>query len=224
MVYQSPTRSTLGTGLAVAAIHVVIGAALLATFAGGTITAAIRNELRANNWTYVPPPAPRQPKAATHAATASNSTITAPQPEVPGLGPTGAIVLGTLPAMLPMGNGDGGILSDIPERPVKPALPPVAAHPLGNPGAWITPDDYPSRALREGWSGVTRLHLVIGGDGRVEACSVIASSGHGELDAVACAKVTERARFTPARDSTGAERDGTYDGAIRWQINEISGD
>jgi protein TonB len=85
-------------------------------------------------------------------------------------------------------------------------------------------DDYPSRALRERWSGITRLHLIVTSDGRLEGCTVTAPSGHAELDSVACAKVSERARFSPARDSTGAAGTGTYDGAIRWRINEAPAD
>jgi protein TonB len=61
---------------------------------------------------------------------------------------------------------------------------------------------------------------VIGRDGRVSACRVVASSGHDTRDAVACDKVGQRARFSPARDGAGASRQGTCDSAIHWQIQE----
>ncbi|WP_420382364.1 energy transducer TonB [Novosphingobium sp.] len=225
-MYESPTRSTLRTGLVVGAIHVGIGAALLSTFAGGVITEVIHKALPAANWAYVPPPPPHpQPDRVAHAAAPSHDAVAAPQPALPGLAQPTDIALGELLPMQPgAGKGDGFLTDFTPEPHPTPTFAPVAARPLGDRGAWITTDDYPSRALREGWSGVTRLHLLIGSDGRVESCSVAASSGHPELDTVACAKVTERARFSPAHDSSGAAGAGTYDGAIRWRINEVPGD
>jgi|GEM_PF-4666415 len=221
-MYQSRSggaRQVLGTGVLVGAIQIGIGAALLTTFAGGEIRSVIHNALRANQWTYVPPPAPR-PSPAAHASAPGHDSISAPQSAVADLAIPTTLTLGPL-APLPPIEGDGrGFLSDIPTPKSPPPLPPIAARPLGDPGAWITPGDYPSRALRESWSGVTRLHLIIDGNGRVSACSVIASSGHDMLDTVACDKVSQRARFTPAHDGSGTMHEGTFDTAIRWQIQE----
>ena len=43
----------------------------------------------------------------------------------------------------------------------------VAAHPPDNPGKWVTPNHYPSRAQCKGRSEVTRLHLAIDNAGPV---------------------------------------------------------
>lgn len=222
-MYQSPTRRNFRTGLAVAAVQAGIGAALLSAFGGGVIRQVFHPTLQANTMTYMAP-LPQQPKPIPHATAPTHDSVIAPPSPIPGLAPPGNLVLGPMTPTLPFAGTGGYELPDISITPAKPAYPPVAARPLGDRGSWITTDDYPSRALREGWSGTTRLHVMVGSDGRVEGCTVIASSGHAELDAVACAKVTERARFSPARDSSGAASAGTYDGAIHWRINEVPGD
>jgi protein TonB len=209
----------LGAGLAVGALQVGIGVALLSTFAGGAIRAAIHHQINAHQWTYVPPPRPR-PTPSAHAAASHDASTASPQPAIAGLsGPTELTLLPISPLPALPGN-DAGLLTDFPLPKQAPALPPVAARPLGDPGAWITPNDYPSRALREGWSGVTRMHLVIDSGGHVSSCTVTASSGHAALDAVACEKVAQRAQFSPARDAAGAAREGVYNGAIHWMIHE----
>lgn len=222
-MYQSNSggpRQVLGAGLAVGALQIGIGVALLSTFAGGAITTAIKHELDAHKWTYVPPPPPHKPDPVSHTTPHHEDTVVTPQSPIPGLvGP--ATITGGAIALTPSTLGDDiGRLTDTPLTPQKPLVPPVGAHPLGDPGAWITPDDYPYRALREGWRGVTRLHLAIDGNGHVSSCTITVSSGHDSLDAVACAKVSQRAHFSPARDGTGATRDGTYDNAIHWEIHE----
>jgi protein TonB len=221
-MYQSNpggARHLVGAGLAVGALQLGIGIVLLSTFAGGAITTAIHNQLQAHKWTYVPPPPPRHPANAMP-ATHRDSTVPAPRPTIPGLVIMNPFPTGPIATLPQTGGDDIGQLIDMPLPHPKPALPSIAAHPLGDPGAWIIPEDYPWRALREGWRGVTRVHLVIDSDGRVTSCTVTASSGHDALDAVACAKVAQRARFSPARDGTGAAHEGAYDNAIHWEIHE----
>ncbi len=216
---QGGARRLVGTGLAVGAIQAGFAIVLLTGFAGGMVNQAIREHFKRPEWTYVPPPAhPRHTPV--RSDTPRGATRTSPQPAHDAFNPPSELILGPLvPLALPSGDGLSQI-SDIDTHRAPPPLPPVAARPLGDPGAWITPNDYPARALREGWSGVTRLHLVIDRDGHVSTCTVTASSGHEALDAVACEKVTRRATFTPARDGTGAAREGSYNGAIRWEIHE----
>jgi protein TonB len=221
-MYRSHTQNTrqqLGTGVAVAALQLGLGLALVSTFAGGVITAVTRHPLPARDYTYVPPPPP-QPDQPVHARQAPDTPSPAPQPQNDDLSLPHELTFDPI-LPLPLPGGDAiGIPTGAPQPRPTPAMPPVAAHPLGNPGDWITPNDYPSRALREGWSGVTRLHLAIDSNGQVTGCTVTASSGHAALDAVACEKVSQRARFAPARDASGAAREGVYNGAIRWQIHE----
>lgn len=99
-----------------------------------------------------------------------------------------------------------------------PAHVPRAAAPRGDPGRWVSENDYPARALREERAGVTGFRLSIGADGRVTGCQVVRSSGSADLDDAACDRVSRRARFDPATDASGARTTGSYVGAVRWTI------
>ena len=106
----------------------------------------------------------------------------------------------------------------IASTPALPRLKPMAATPRGAPARWVTTDDYPSRDLHLGHEGTTAFRVVIGSNGRVNACEVVRSSGYPGLDAAACRAVTARARFEPAVDENGAKVVGTYSNSVRWQI------
>lgn len=97
---------------------------------------------------------------------------------------------------------------------------PRAPKPKNAPGSWATSSDYPARDLREGNQGVTGFMLTIGVDGRVQSCTVTASSGFPGLDKATCENVSRRARFEPATDSSGNRITGTYSSRIRWQNPE----
>ncbi len=105
-----------------------------------------------------------------------------------------------------------------PEPLPSPAFTPRAAKPRGAPGNWATPNDYPSRDLREGNQGVTGFALEIGTDGKVQSCTVTRGSGFPGLDKATCDNVARRARFEPASDGSGARIPGSYRGSISWRI------
>lgn len=90
--------------------------------------------------------------------------------------------------------------------------------PVTNPGSWVTPDDYPARALREEREGTTAFRLTIGQDGLPSDCEITTSSGHADLDAATCELLIERARFSIGRDAKGNPAGGTYSNRIRWEI------
>lgn len=102
--------------------------------------------------------------------------------------------------------------------PDKPLFTPRMARPRGDPGSWVSTDDYPSASLRLGEQGTVRFEVAVGLDGRVSDCRVTTSSGSADLDAATCKHVSRRARFEPATDGTGARVAGTYKGSIRWVI------
>lgn len=105
-----------------------------------------------------------------------------------------------------------------PAPPPPPKFKPQPATPKSNPGSWATPDDYPSRALREDREGVARFRVSVGADGKVQSCEIVGSSGHADLDEATCKLVTRRARFKPASDGDGDPTTGSYSNAVRWQI------
>jgi len=92
------------------------------------------------------------------------------------------------------------------------------AVPANDPGQWVTPDDYPSYSLYEDEEGTTKFVLRVGKDGLVKGCSIRESSGHTLLDDAACALITERARFRPAKDGNGRVIEASYSSSVRWLI------
>jgi len=113
----------------------------------------------------------------------------------------------------------------LPPTPAPPPPPPPApkvaaqkAQPRGNPGSWVTSDDYPSRALREERAGAVGFRLDIGPDGKVTNCTVTSSSGHADLDSEACRLLTRRGRFKPAMDSSGNPVNDSYSSRFVWVI------
>jgi periplasmic protein TonB len=110
-----------------------------------------------------------------------------------------------------------------PAPPPPPPAPPAVAvklTPRGSPGSWVTNDDYPPSAQRDGVEGVTGFSLAVGPDGRVTGCSITASSGSSVLDDTACRLLTRRARFNPAKEAGGAAIASSYAGRFRWQIQK----
>lgn len=105
-----------------------------------------------------------------------------------------------------------------PPPPPESYIAPQPARPKGNPGNWVTQNDYPSRALRAEMEGTTGFRLVVGIDGRVEDCSVTRSSESLDLDEATCMNLRRRARFTPATDETGQPVTGIYSSSVRWVI------
>ncbi|MGN7931912.1 energy transducer TonB [Sphingopyxis sp. 22461] len=89
-----------------------------------------------------------------------------------------------------------------------------AAEPIGNAGRWMTFDDYPSRAMREGREGAVGFKLSVDAEGRPSACEITMSSGHADLDAETCTLVTRRARFKPSPGS----RPRYFESRVTWSI------
>jgi periplasmic protein TonB len=107
-------------------------------------------------------------------------------------------------------------LAACPAKPVVPKRPkPI---PRGNPGNWANANDYPSRDLQQENQGTTSFQVTVGPDGRVQSCTVTASSGFSSLDDVACRKISARARFEPALDGNGNPTTGTYSNRVRWVV------
>ncbi|MEQ1551252.1 energy transducer TonB [Sphingorhabdus sp.] len=91
------------------------------------------------------------------------------------------------------------------------------AVPLGNPGTWVTTNDYPSRALQQKRQGTTAFRLEVGAGGKPTACTVTKSSGHSDLDAATCKALMRRARFGGESDASGP---ASWSSRVRWQIPE----
>ncbi len=112
------------------------------------------------------------------------------------------------------------------QAPVAPAPPPAPpkpsaasrAQPKGSFQSPMSTDDYPPSALRNNEAGTVSFKLDIGADGRVTNCTITSSSGFADLDKTACRLLTRRARFTPAKDASGAAMADSYSSRFTWQI------
>ena len=109
--------------------------------------------------------------------------------------------------------------SAAPPAPARPSMA-VGPKPRGNPQNWLSTDDYPSSAMRDGIQGVTSFRLEVGTDGKPTGCTVTGSSGSGLLDDTTCRLVMRRAKFQPAKDTEGNPIVSSYTSRTRWQIPE----
>jgi len=109
---------------------------------------------------------------------------------------------------------DAEVWSCTPGRFVPSQLP----SPKGSAGYWINSNDYPSRALREGKSGVVSFEITVDADGQASDCRVTASSGTPELDDATCSNLQRRARFNPATDAEGNPIKGIYRSKMNWVL------
>ncbi len=100
-----------------------------------------------------------------------------------------------------------------------PAAAPVRAVPVHPLTRLIQVDDYPAAALRAGEQGIVKVALDVGAEGRVTACTILASSRSSILDASTCRILRARARFTPARDAAGKPVADRYETAIGWSLS-----
>lgn len=84
---------------------------------------------------------------------------------------------------------------------------------------WVEGDDYPVRAFERRWQGDTLFEVSVDTYGRPIACTIVKSSGHSILDDRACAIAVRRARFRPARDSSGAPAYGVFRSRLNWAVD-----
>lgn len=92
----------------------------------------------------------------------------------------------------------------------------------GSPAQWVSgglkDSDYPRAVLRDRIGGTVSVRFAVLTSGRIDNCRVIRSSGNGLLDATTCRLLTERLRFQPATDSTGAPIQTELGSDYTWGI------
>lgn len=119
------------------------------------------------------------------------------------------------------------IVTPVPPPPpiIRPGPPASAsdgakapARAQANLASYVSDRDYPDAAIRAGESGVTGFRLDIGPDGRVTNCTITQSSGSSLLDSTACRLLTRRAKFTPARDTSGNPTTDSFSSRFRWVL------
>ncbi len=75
--------------------------------------------------------------------------------------------------------------------------------PKGNPSRWVTPDDYPSKPLRDGLSGVVRFRVNVDETGAVDGCIIQQALSDPAFRKATCKLIEKRARFAPAIGADG---------------------
>jgi len=199
---------------AVAGVHIAIGYALLSGLAYEVVKLPPR-------WTTVefpvdqPPPPPPYP-IQTQRTKLPTQPIPTPQPQNDQLKAENPVIVAPTFSDAMANSAGGGI--DLP-----PSLPPKAnlardAVPGTDRLRWITTEDYPATALRQGIQGSVVISAMIGADGRVRSCLVTQSSGSQLLDDTTCRLYAKRAHFTPARDADGNAIPAQRTDRFRWQI------
>ncbi len=88
----------------------------------------------------------------------------------------------------------------------------------GNLVSLFSADDYPVEALRNNEEGTVTVRLEIDPKGRVGDCTLVQSSGFRSLDETTCKILSDRAHFTPARNSDGQSVPDTYTQKVVWQL------
>lgn len=98
---------------------------------------------------------------------------------------------------------------------------PVAVQ--GTIAGLLSDDDYPAEAIRNEEQGTAGFRLTVSADGKVTHCFITRSTGSLTLDETTCRIISERGRFTPARDAGGKAISGNFDGRIMWRLPEDAG-
>lgn len=226
MTYASDTRRPNPAALIGAlGIPVAIGALLVAGLAVKVVIAPEDPDLKGFTLKPVPipppPPTPVDPAAPT--TQRPSGTTTAPtRPDTIPLNFGASDPVTTLPGISELNGPLAGPVDFGIPAPTPSASPfaPVAAKARGNPGRWVTNNDYRSRWIREGLTGSASFTLTIDAGGKVKGCTITRSTGHGVLDQATCELVSSRARFDAARDGSGKPVAGSYAGTITWNIPE----
>lgn len=97
----------------------------------------------------------------------------------------------------------------------KPSKPPV---PLGNPGHWLTPADYPPELVRQGAQGTVIFRLTIDAKGLPTECRVFQETRPAGFGAAVCAAMMRRARFDPALDERGQPIVASWQSSARFMM------
>ena len=216
---QDPRRRAAAL-TATVAIHAALGVLVVAglTIAGYKQIDPYKQIIEFPTEPPPPPPEPEpQPQPPEQTFVAPTPPIPIPLPPLPGprvdeFDPNKLVI----PDVAPRPDTGPTVRPD-PPRPT-PSFAPRTARPSNSQARWITNEDYPGRALRDGSEGLAGYRLIVGSAGRVSSCEITASTGNRLLDETTCRLIASRARFEAATDENGARVVGSYSGTVRWQI------
>jgi protein TonB len=210
------SNSRITAIIIVAILHAFLGYAFVTGLAYNVIK-KVAGDLKTFD-VEEPPPPPDEPPPPPPDVPVPPPPVTAPRPIVDTQMPSQA------PPAPPPPPIPAPPAPPAPRAPAPPPPPPPKkvepAHAKANLASYFSDDDYPAAAQRAEEHGTTGFRLSVGANGRVSGCSVTSSSGSSSLDSATCRLLTARARFTPARDSSGNATTDTVVGRITWKLPE----
>jgi protein TonB len=206
---------------AVAIVVLLHGAALTAlVMAKGDVVSRIIRTPTKVDFIPEPPPPPDKPlPQPTQKPQPVQTRIDTPPPiiKTPLVGP----VISQPPIKWSPPTAPGLVVAtaiDLPPVPPQPPHKSQSARARADLSTYVHDTDYPDSAIRNEEQGTTRFRLQVAADGHVTDCIVTGSSGSSALDAATCRLMKSRARFAPARDSSGDPTADTVANAIHWVL------
>lgn len=94
----------------------------------------------------------------------------------------------------------------------------TSAQPIGSPARWFNYTDYPSEMLRNEVISNVAFVLVIGKLGEIENCYLQSVTSDPVFGEMVCAKLRQRAKFTPALNDAGQAVRSLYRNQVAWRI------
>lgn len=91
------------------------------------------------------------------------------------------------------------------------------AYPVGNPGSWMTQDDYPDGPARKGQNGQVAFRLDVDEQGKVTACHVLYRTDPDGFADHTCNLMMKRAHMAPAIDALGKAVRSYFIGKALWR-------
>lgn len=102
--------------------------------------------------------------------------------------------------------------------PVQQATLSAKPQPRTKPGSWLTNADYPSGAALAAQNGIVQFRLDIDETGKVASCRVLHRTNPDSFSALTCKRISQRAKFRPARDKNGKPVRSYYVDKARFVI------
>lgn len=209
---QPMSRGRVWSIVAVAILHGLLAYAFVSGLAYRFVK-SVTEDMKTFDVKDEPPPPPEQPPPPPEQQT-SPPPLTAPPMERQILT---AAPLAPPPSPIPPPFNPPPAPPAPPAPPPPPrVIPPQRAR--ANLNSYFSTDDYPAAALRTNDEGSTGFRLTIGPSGRVSDCAITSSSGSAALDQATCRILRSRARYTPARDTSGNPTSGTDSGRVTWRL------
>lgn len=236
MTGQQHTQKDLVSALAVIAVHMLLGYALLVGLSVQFLDRETASPMTMIDIAPPEPPAERESRnapdpleeggAAPPDLTAEASPIIASAPVLPSptppvspvpnddSGPAQGAALTPGPGSGAGGEGNGTGRGAGGGGPGGSALVSYARRIAGD----ISPRDYPRSARRARAEGMVGATVHVGADGRVTRCTVTVSSGNAALDETTCRLIRERFRYEPARNARGEAVPDIVGREQRWWL------